>query len=702
MHTYDTLLLIFRLAMRNLFARRWKSLIVGAIIFFGTALIVVGDALLDSLEVTMSRSIIASLAGHLQVYSKQAKDPINLFPVMSLFDYDYGTLSDFGTLRRELEALDNVEAVIPMGPEKAIITVGNELDLALERLRKHVDAGETQPAEVTAEHIRQIVRLLAEDYKNVEQLAADMERLRERQAVIADALSPEFWDRFKTDPYPQLEVLENKVAPLSYDGIQTFMLYMGTDLERFPKYFDLYEIVDGEHVPPGKRGMVFSKRFYEQEVKHKVAAMLDMLRDRRAKGESIDTSRAVYDIVKLLTRQHKRITYQLDPEEAVYVEGKLRELLPAVEGDLTALVEEMLNVNDANFDARYAFFYEHIAPRISLYAFTVGDVMTIRTFTKSGYLSSTNVKVYGTFRFRGLETSDLTGIYNLMDLMSFRDLYGYMTEEKRAEMQALKEQFVTPDLARENIEDALFGGEATLVSEGQLDEDGSATAEAIAKLERIDFKKRDEELQNRIYTQAEIENGVFINAAVILKDGRKLKQTMQEIVALSEAKGLGLNVVDWQQASGFLGQLIFLFRMVLYIAVGIIFLVALVIVNILLVTATLERINEIGTLRAIGAQRGFIMLQFMSETLMLGMIAGGSGALFAAGLITVLGQVGIKAWNEVAVFFFGGNYLYPTIGPLNLAIGFAVVVTVSVVATLYPAAVATGVQPVEAMRQGRD
>ena len=70
------------------------------------------------------------------------------------------------------------------------------------------------------------------------------------------------------------------------------------------------------------------------------------------------------------------------------------------------------------------------------------DTITIRAFTRSGYPKSVNLKVYGTFTFRGLEESVLAGSHNLMDLMTFRDLYGVMTDERRAELAVGRSQQV--------------------------------------------------------------------------------------------------------------------------------------------------------------------------------------------------------------------------------------------------------------------
>ena len=68
----------------------------------------------------------------------------------------------------------------------------------------------------------------------------------------------------------------------------------------------------------------------------------------------------------------------------------------------------------------------------------VGDILTIKAFTRSGYVQSVNVPVYGTFQFQGLEKSTLAGALNLMDLVSFRELYGFLSGEKLAEIQELQ------------------------------------------------------------------------------------------------------------------------------------------------------------------------------------------------------------------------------------------------------------------------
>jgi ABC-type antimicrobial peptide transport system permease subunit len=135
------------------------------------------------------------------------------------------------------------------------------------------------------------------------------------------------------------------------------------------------------------------------------------------------------------------------------------------------------------------------------------------------------------------------------------------------------------------------------------------------------------------------------------------------------------------------------------VAVLIIFLVALVIINNAMVMATLQRVKEIGTMRAIGAQRRFILAMLLAETVAVGIAFGVVGAVVGVGglwLIRALG--GIPATNDQLFFFFSGPALLPTLGGTSVAIALAIVIVVSIASGLYPALLAMRVTPLEAMQ----
>ena len=99
-------------------------------------------------------------------------------------------------------------------------------------------------------------------------------------------------------------------------------------------------------------------------------------------------------------------------------------------------------------------------------------------------------------------------------------------------------------------------------------------------------------------------------------------------------------MVSWQKASGLLGQIINVFRVLLFVAVGIIFIAAMLIMYLSVLMATLQRTQMFGTMRAIGAQRGMILSMVLIESLVLGLIFGGLGMLAGSGVLAAIATPG--------------------------------------------------------------
>src|SRR5205085_10349558 len=101
----------------------------------------------------------------------------------------------------------------------------------------------------------------------------------------------DFWAGFDKDPLDGLEFLENKVAPAATDADMLFLRYVGTDPAEFAQTFDRMKIVDGQAIPPGKRGFLFSKYVYEEQLKLKTAHRLDKIKvalEQRSKKIATD------------------------------------------------------------------------------------------------------------------------------------------------------------------------------------------------------------------------------------------------------------------------------------------------------------------------------------------------------------------------------------------------------------------------------
>ena len=698
----DTLKVIIVIAFRNLFASWLKTLIVGGIILFGSMLVVVGTAMVDSVNASMSKSIIGSVAGHIQVYNAKSKDEL---AVMGGFQMDGGDLEqidDFKKMRETLLSVPNVKAVVPMGLSGAMVPAGNTVDVMLEKLRDLVrrqQAGEDVKAAMNSQkdHVKQIVDVLATDMANVGKVLTDKAVMPEELAAIKRASEPGFWGEFDKDPLGILEFLENRIAPIATDADMLFLRYIGTDLGAFAKSFDRMKIIDGTTVPPGKRGFLFAKWTYEEQVKLKTAHRLDQIHDGILKrGKKIATDLDLQRMVKQNATEVKEIMLQLDSQQKNAFRSKLQKELGSQESDVASLLASFFRVDDGNVMQRYKFFYDELAPSLTLYRVRVGDTLTIKSFTKNGYVQSVNLKVYGTFAFEGLEDSQLAGSLNLMDMVSFRDLYGFSTPEREKELSALKANAGAKEIDRDKIEAELFGG-------GEADDTATAAAVGTAVNDAEEVLrglagKSKHRLEDQSYDPAQLEQGVIVNAAVIVKDPSRIPQTMRDIEAAGSKAGFTLKAIDWQKASGLVGQFVTMIRAVLYVSVLIIFAVALVIINNALVMATLERIAEIGTLRAVGAQRRFLLGMLVVETLAVGALFGGLGSLLGIGIIMLMRMSGIPATNDTLYFLFSGPRLFPGLSPANIAIALFIVLVVSTLSSIYPGLLAMRVSPRQAMQ----
>ena len=514
-----------------------------------------------------------------------------------------------------------------------------------------------------------------------------------------------------------LEFLENRIAPQASDADMLFLRYVGTDPESFAQSFDRMRIVDGTTIPRGKRGFLFAKFTYEDQVKLKTARRLDKIKQARDdRGAKIAKDPELQRFVKENSNQVREILLQLDAPKTDLFRQKLQAKLSSRETDVAKLLSELFRTDDASFDDRYRFFYDELAPSLQLYRVRIGDNLTIKAFTRSGYVQSVNLPVYGTFNFSGLEKSPQAGALSLMDMVSFRELYGFLTADREKEILALKAAMNAKDVSRENAEAELFGTKPTeaeavaptrpIPSARMVPTGRTVVAEATPGVHQAESVGAEgfgarmvrEDLTKRIYDPAQLQSGVVLNAAVILKDPKKISQSIIDIEAAGRKAGLPLKAITWQKASGLIGQFVTMMRAVLYTAVLIIFVVALVIINNALVMATLERVRELGTLRAIGAQRRFILAMLVIEALVVGLIFGAAGAGVGAALVTVIGKVGIPAKNDIFYFFFSGPRLHPAIATNNLVGALVIVMLVSALSGFYPAWLAMRVTPRQAMQ----
>ena len=127
-----------------------------------------------------------------------------------------------------------------------------------------------------------------------------------------------------------------------------------------------------------------------------------------------------------------------------------------------------------------------------------------------------------------------------------------------------------------------------------------------------------------------------------------------------------------------------------------IMLVAIVLVSIMnvMIMSVYERINEIGTIAAIGTRPSKIMALFVTEGFLLGVLGTLVGVVLSLVTITAMNVSGIR-------FDFGrqeGLLLSPTIGGNDILIIVVIVIAIAVIGSLQPAWKAAKMDPITALR----
>ncbi|MGV1100519.1 ABC transporter permease [Thiovibrio sp. JS02] len=168
----------------------------------------------------------------------------------------------------------------------------------------------------------------------------------------------------------------------------------------------------------------------------------------------------------------------------------------------------------------------------------------------------------------------------------------------------------------------------------------------------------------------------------------------QQLGGLTNKEGMPVfEVHSWEKLSPFYNIARMIDLMTLFIKVMLVAIVLVSIMNVMIM-AVYERIGEIGTIAAIGTTPGKILALFLAEGFLLAIVGTATG--------TVISLLAIAALNSAAITFnFGmqtGLLLQPAISVGQIAPILAMVIFISVLASLQPAWKAAKMDPIAALR----
>ncbi len=324
----------------------------------------------------------------------------------------------------------------------------------------------------------------------------------------------------------------------------------------------------------------------------------------------------------------------------------------------------------------------------------IGDNLSITSFTKKGSFSIIEIQIIGIISIPG---SDLSILNNIMDLKTFQKIVGYDPESKIMSLEQLEamernkkylEAENLDELRDENIDDLLSGdlGEWNEESETETNTEEETVV--------------NEELQKRLEEQNKnVGSGKTQFITARLKNPYKMYQVIAELNKVFAEKNMNVIAVDYVASSGTFGGFIFLIGILVSAAIIIIQVISLIIITNSVLMGVLDRVNEIGTMRAIGAQRSYVFGLILSESFILSIISSIIGILLSLLGLWIFGLFGFGSPNFIAAVLFGGEKLIPQTHIVYIITTAIVIILTAFIATLYPVRIATKISPLEAMNK---
>ncbi len=164
-----------------------------------------------------------------------------------------------------------------------------------------------------------------------------------------------------------------------------------------------------------------------------------------------------------------------------------------------------------------------------------------------------------------------------------------------------------------------------------------------------------------------------------------------------EAEGLNVHAMNWKAAAFSYTETVegigFIFNLLIIILAVVVF---IIIMNTMTVSV-IERTGEIGTMRAIGAEKRFVRRLFFTETLMLTSVSSVLGIIIAFIAMGIFNSMNITITNSIAKMILGGGLMH--FSPTVTIIGVTVLVALlgSILSNLYPVSSALKITPLKAL-----
>ena len=310
----------------------------------------------------------------------------------------------------------------------------------------------------------------------------------------------------------------------------------------------------------------------------------------------------------------------------------------------------------------------------------VGDTIQLNNFGEAGF-KIREVPIVGIFRFKaGNERAFAFMQPNFVDVTTLRALKG-----KAILSPADLKLDASTQSALDSSEEELFAEDTVVRPTAQSPQ---AKAVALDSILGVKTARGDSVTTTR---------GAWNYILIKLAPGTDEKAFIAKMNDEFNSQHLDVKAQDWVPTAQPDSGIFFAMSLVFNIVIWLLAVVSVIIIMNTLIASVMERTSEIGTMRALGAQRGFIRTLFIMETLIVTVVFGLVGISVGLVLSLVLHATGIAAPNDFMRLIFGGALLRPELNPAQALNALFIMLFIALVSWVFPVRMALKVSPIEAI-----
>ena len=309
----------------------------------------------------------------------------------------------------------------------------------------------------------------------------------------------------------------------------------------------------------------------------------------------------------------------------------------------------------------------------------IGDKIQLTGTSATGAVKIREVTIRGFFSFKKA-TAELNAV-SLVDTNTVRGLYGMTVGAgETTTLDASDLRFLDASV------DSLFGDASS------VDETIESIAASVMDFENLlgDTSRRD--------ALSRTDSGAYHYILVRLERGASYAAVQRDLERFFNENEIDARISPWLDGAGAVAKMAYNIKMIFQAIIVTIAVVAVIIIMNTLVISVSERIPEIGTIRALGGTKAFVLRMIIIETLILSVVAGLAGLIISSAAVIVSGAVGIHVSNDLLRVLLGGAEFHPLLDLKTMLVAFEIILGVGLVSAAYPVSIAVAISPVTAMQ----